>query len=139
MVTMQDKKKIHTIIIATATISAVAILILSDIYVCPLNYILGIPCPMCGMTRAFLSVISGDFAGAFYYHPLWIIIIIGVIFIVLYELRIIRIPKTLFNIICIILGILLILCYIIRFIMHSDVVMPHFETSLIYRLISPIF
>ena len=131
---MQSKKNIKKIIIATVVILAVAILLLLDIYRCPLNYIVGLPCPMCGMTRAFLSALSGDFAGAFYYHPLWIVIIIGVAFIVMYELGFIKIPKIAFNVICIILGILLLVCYIIRLIMHSDIVMPHFETSLIYRL-----
>ncbi len=31
----------------------------------------GIPCPTCGMTRALLAAASGDFAAAFYYHPLF--------------------------------------------------------------------
>lgn len=131
---MQDKKNTKKIIIATAVILAVAFLILSDLYKCPLNYILGIPCPMCGMTRAFLSAITGDFAGSFHYHPLWIVIIVGSLFIVLYETKVIRIPKVAFNIICIILGVLLVLCYIIRLIIHSEIVMPHFDTSLINRI-----
>lgn len=131
---MQDKKNTKKIIIATAVILAVAFLILSDLYKCPLNYILGIPCPMCGMTRAFIAAITGDFSGSFHYHPLWIVIIVGALFIVLYETKVIRIPKVAFNIICIILGVLLILCYIIRLIMHSEIVMPHFDTSLINRL-----
>lgn len=131
---MLDKNKKKNIIIATVTILAVATLLLLDIYKCPLNYIVGIPCPMCGMTRAFFAAISGDFTLAFHYHPLWIIIIMGVVFILLYELRIIRLPKVVFNTICIILGILLVLCYIIRLILHSEIVMPHLETSLIYRL-----
>ncbi len=134
MVNMQSKKK--TLIIATATIVAVALLILLDIYKCPLDFILGIPCPMCGMTRAVISAASGDFTAAFHYHPLWIVIALGVIFIVLYELRVIRIPKIAFNTICIILGVLLVLCYIVRLLLHSDIVMPHFETSLIHRILS---
>ncbi len=134
MVSMQNKKK--TIIIAMVTILAIAILLLLDIYKCPLNYVLGIPCPMCGMTRAVLSALSGNFADAFHYHPLWIIILLGIIFIVLYELKVIRIPKALFNVICVILGILLIVCYIYRLIIHSEVVMPHFTSSLIYKLFS---
>lgn len=131
---MQDKKNTKIIIIATVVIFAVAILIFSDIYKCPLNYILGIPCPMCGMTRAFLAAITGDFTNAFHYHPLWIVIIIGALFIILYETRIIKVPKAVFNAICIILGIILVLCYIIRLIMHSDIVMPHFDTSLINKI-----
>ncbi len=132
MVSMQNKKK--TIIVATVVILAVATLLLSDIYKCPLNYVLGIPCPMCGMTRALISALSGNFIDAFHYHPLWIIIILGTLFIVMYELRVIRIPKAAFNTICIILGVLLVVCYIYRLITHSEIVMPHFETSLIYRL-----
>ena len=131
---MQDKQKLRNVIIATVVLITVAALLLLDIYKCPLDYIVGLPCPMCGMTRAFLAALSGDFAGAFYYHPLWIIIIIGVVFIFLYEIRVIRVPKNAFTVICIILGILLVLCYVYRLIIHSDIVTPHFETSVIYRV-----
>lgn len=47
-------------------------------YRCPFDYFLGIPCLGCGMTRAFLSLIHLDIKNAFYYHPLFpIIILIG--------------------------------------------------------------
>ncbi len=136
MVNMRNNINAKKIIIATATIIVVALLILLDIYKCPLDYILGIPCPMCGMTRAVVSAASGNFTAAFHYHPMWIAIILCVLFIVLYELNVIKIPKKVFNIICIISGVLLVLCYIVRLILHSDIVMPHFETSLIYRIFS---
>ena len=29
-------------------------------YQCPLRFFFGIPCPFCGMTRAFLCVLEGD-------------------------------------------------------------------------------
>lgn len=38
---------------------------------CPIKYVTGISCAGCGMTRAVLSAIRGEFSGAFYYHPLW--------------------------------------------------------------------
>ena len=38
---------------------------------CPIKCVTGISCAGCGMTRAVLSAIGGDFSGAFYYHPLW--------------------------------------------------------------------
>ena len=41
---------------------------------CPIKYISGISCAGCGMTRAILSVLKGDFAAAFAYHPLWIVL-----------------------------------------------------------------
>ncbi|WP_207662140.1 DUF2752 domain-containing protein [Clostridium sp. AM58-1XD] len=38
---------------------------------CPIRYVTGIPCPGCGMTRAFLSLLSGHVREAFSYHPLF--------------------------------------------------------------------
>ena len=32
-------------------------------YQCPLRFFLGIPCPFCGMTRAFLCVLEGSLFG----------------------------------------------------------------------------
>ncbi|KAF1300172.1 MULTISPECIES: DUF2752 domain-containing protein [Enterococcus] len=44
---------------------------------CFFKAITGLPCPGCGMTRAFLHFFSGDFTGAFYYHPLfWLVALI---------------------------------------------------------------
>jgi len=36
---------------------------------CVLNEKLGIYCPSCGGTRAFMALIDGDFVGAFLYNP----------------------------------------------------------------------
>ena len=38
---------------------------------CIVKFIVGIPCPGCGLTRAWLSVFSLDFAAAFRCHPLF--------------------------------------------------------------------
>ncbi|MBE7018866.1 MAG: DUF2752 domain-containing protein [Ruminococcaceae bacterium] len=37
---------------------------------CPIDYITGISCPGCGMTRALFSLLCLDFQMAWYYHPL---------------------------------------------------------------------
>ena len=42
---------------------------------CPIKYLLGISCPGCGMTRACLNALRLDFAAAFYYHPLWVLLL----------------------------------------------------------------
>jgi len=43
-------------------------------YSCPFLYFLDIPCLGCGMSRAWKSFITGDFAGAFGYHrAYWIV------------------------------------------------------------------
>ncbi|WP_442945399.1 DUF2752 domain-containing protein [Oceanirhabdus sp. W0125-5] len=43
----------------------------------------GIPCPSCGITRAYKLLLKGDFIGAFYIHPLFFIpIIILILFLI---------------------------------------------------------
>ncbi len=39
---------------------------------CYFKATLGIPCPGCGLTRAFFSLFKGDPASAFFYHPLFL-------------------------------------------------------------------
>ena len=36
---------------------------------CPILYVFGIPCPMCGMTRSLYALIDLDFARSMYYNP----------------------------------------------------------------------
>ena len=38
---------------------------------CLIKPLLGIPCPGCGMTRAYIRVLHLDFAGAFRFHPMF--------------------------------------------------------------------
>lgn len=38
---------------------------------------LGIPCPGCGMTRAFVSLLGGHFAEAFAMNPLWPLVVLA--------------------------------------------------------------
>jgi hypothetical protein len=42
---------------------------------CPLLNITGIPCPGCGMTRAFLAFFRLDLKGAFHYHPMFLMLL----------------------------------------------------------------
>ena len=38
---------------------------------CPIKFATGVSCPGCGMTRAWLAALAGDFDGAFSLHPLF--------------------------------------------------------------------
>ena len=38
---------------------------------CPIRFLTGISCAGCGMSRAWLSLLRLDLAGAVYYHPLF--------------------------------------------------------------------
>lgn len=41
----------------------------------------GIPCPGCGMTRAYIALLHLDFRAAFYYHPLfWMVPLCIIVF-----------------------------------------------------------
>lgn len=46
---------------------------------CPIKYITGISCPGCGMTRALISLLKLDINKAFYFHPLFPLVIIFLI------------------------------------------------------------
>ncbi len=60
--------RIHLPILAGLT------LWLALVRVCPIDWLFGVPCPGCGMSRALLCALRLDFAGAFHYHPLfWIV------------------------------------------------------------------
>lgn len=37
---------------------------------CPIRWLTGIPCPGCGMSRAFFALLRLDFTGAFSFHPM---------------------------------------------------------------------
>ena len=41
----------------------------------------GVPCPGCGMTRAWLAALQLDFSAAFTWHPMFWCVPIGVVFI----------------------------------------------------------
>jgi len=43
---------------------------------CPIYRLFAIPCPGCGMTRAFFAALRFDFCVAFGYHPLFPLLII---------------------------------------------------------------
>lgn len=52
----------------------------NNIELCIFKHLFGVPCPGCGMTRAFIHFFQLDLKGAFYYHPLfWLVPIIFVI------------------------------------------------------------
>lgn len=89
--------------------------------ICPARMFLGIPCPGCGVTRAFALVLKGRLWEATVMHPLWIFLIVLAIafFIVRYMIedreksdRLVRILKKCF----VILMVLSVIYYVYRMI-----------------------
>ena len=48
--------------------------------ICLIRGLIGTPCPSCGITRAIIAVLNGNFIGAFKLHPLfWMPFVIGIL------------------------------------------------------------
>jgi len=52
---------------------------------CPLALIAGLPCPGCGLTRAFCYATHGHFPEAFGFHPLWPLLLAYFAFLWVYQ------------------------------------------------------
>ena len=77
---------------------------------CLIKWITGVSCAGCGMTRAVLSALQLDFREAFYYHPLFWMLPVILIFYIFWE----KIPKKIKYGITWIMVIALVGIYIIR-------------------------
>ena len=105
-------------------------------YRCPTGYFLGIPCPFCGMTRAFLCVLRGDFLQAFYYHPLWPAVCIAGVMAFLVKFKILKISNLWIQIMASVAGLLFLSVFIFRHLEHSPVVEIDLTKGLLFRIFS---
>lgn len=122
------KDKIKGFLAAAAITAAAGILAVLDLYKCPSDHLFGIPCPMCGLTRALLAVAQGDFQLSFYYYPLWPLIVIAVAAYVLYYFGFIRISAGKFRLLAAFLIICIVSCFIYRHVTGSPIVKIHPES-----------
>ena len=119
------KEKIRGFMTAAAVTAVAGVLAVLDVYKCPLDYLFGIPCPMCGITRAFLAALQGNFAVSFYYHPLWPLVVIVLVAYILYYFGFIRISDKTFRIFAALFIISIVVCFVYRHITSSPVVRIH--------------
>ena len=66
---MQKNYRIRLLILALFCVTLLGIVCLG--LKCPIRSLTGIPCPGCGMTRAWLAALRLDILGAFRYHPMF--------------------------------------------------------------------
>ncbi|MDD3404345.1 MAG: DUF2752 domain-containing protein [Hespellia sp.] len=59
--------------------------------ICPMVFLTGLPCPACGLTRAGIALLSGDFVNAWQIHPF---IYVFAVFVVLWLIQRYIIQKT---------------------------------------------
>lgn len=57
--------------ITLGVVFVVLLLALGGILTCLWKHIFGIPCPGCGMSRAYMALLAGDLKTAFLMHPLF--------------------------------------------------------------------
>lgn len=85
---MINNKKLNIFIIIYLIFfgSIITFLILNNKILCPFKNIFDIPCPFCGLTRAFRQILKLNFKVAMYYNilsvPLLIVIIVLIICII---------------------------------------------------------
>jgi len=58
--------------------------------ICLFKTITGLPCPGCGLTRAYLSLFRGNFTKAFEYHPLFLLPLVVLIILIYNKCRVNR-------------------------------------------------
>lgn len=95
---MNEKKKLiiaYLLFILIGIIITIISLFRSSSMCMFYNYT-SIPCPACGMTRAFKSLLSFDIMKAFWYHPLFPLVILFPYIYVKMDKRLIYIIGTLF-------------------------------------------
>ena len=131
-------EKLKKIIVPAAIIGAVYLAFFLLGVGCPIKFATGISCPGCGITRAFMSLAVGDFAAAFYYHPLFPLAIMLIVAFILHELG--RIGEKPYNITVYAICTAFIIVWIVRFFVGDGVVVAFSpEQGAIYVVLNSLF
>lgn len=129
--TPEQKKRISSILMIILILG-----LLFWFYRCPFRFLLGIPCPGCGMTRAFLALFRFNIREAFYAHPLFPVVILIAIYYLLETIKIIYFPEKIKKILLVVFALLFLLVYVVRLCQGSEIVQICPENSFIYQMIT---
>lgn len=131
---MSDAKRKKYIELLSA-VGAIALLYLVFSLVgigCPIKFITGISCAGCGMTRAYKALLHLDFARAFYFHPLFWLVPVDVVFSILKNKISIKFYKS----VIFTSTVAFVIVYLYRMIWGADdIVVFRPSESVIYRVI----
>ncbi|MCR5350612.1 MAG: DUF2752 domain-containing protein [Acholeplasmatales bacterium] len=102
---------------------------------CMFKIVFGIPCPSCGMTRAYKNLLMLNFKDAFYYHPLfWLVPIVAILLIYKDFKYIHKIYSC--KILWIVIIAVIMITYIVRFIvLYPEAPMDINKNSFLFRII----
>lgn len=117
---------------ATAAVVVLYVVLENLGITCPIKFFTGISCAGCGMSRAWLSVLRLDMAGAFRYHPLFFLPPVVLVVILLKS----KINIKIYKIIIFTIIIMFAIVYICRLIWSGDdVVVFEPENNILFRII----
>ena len=102
---------------------------------CPIQFLTGISCFGCGMSRAAIALLQLDFALAFKMHPMIFVMPIAALVILFRK----KIPKKVLNGFWVTVAVLMAVIYVYRLIAGSDVIYVNPESGYIYQIIKNIF
>lgn len=104
---------------------------------CPLYRFTGLPCPLCGMTRAWLAALRLDFSAAFFFHPLFPLAPPALLYAAHREVLPRRLPPRAERLCAAALGTALAAVYLYRlFWQQPSAIAPCWESSLLAELLS---
>lgn len=103
---------------------------------CPFKWFFGIPCPGCGMLRAFFALLRLDFSDAFYYHPLVFLMIPVGVYCVLNKLGVYSFKKNTETVFLVALAVAFAAVYILRLTGDSSVVKIDLNSSVLHKIIT---
>ncbi|MFO7635706.1 MAG: DUF2752 domain-containing protein [Clostridia bacterium] len=130
-----DLRKVRkNLLPALVLAAAIAAGFFLDASLCVFKRATGLPCPSCGMTRAYIALFQGRFAEAFSMHPLfWLAPVI--LFLVVVSWR----TKKPFTKTYVILTALLVLVYLLRmiFLFPGEAPMDYDFSSFLGKLLFP--
>lgn len=108
--------------------------ILIFLYKCPFLHILGVPCMGCGMTRAMIAFVQLKWKLAFYYHPLFPMVMVAICYYILEKLGVFKIEEKKKKIILYFIIICFIIAYILRLFVINSPIHFQFKESVLYRI-----
>ncbi len=106
-------------------------------YKCPFDFLWGVSCPGCGMTRAFLALLlQRDIRAAFYYHPLFPAVIIAAVLLAVHFTGLHRFGRKTKNILLSVFCVLFLIVYVLRLIFCPELISIRPSRGLIFSLLS---
>lgn len=134
---LKNNKHFYTILIIFAIIGLISIIsYLIGFSICAFYNITGIPCPACGMTRAYISLFHFDIKSALFFNPLFFIVPFCILPQFLKCFFNIKIKKSTQNAYYFLILFILILVWIIRMYLYFPNIEPmvYNTNSLFYKI-----